>query len=94
MQLSRTTELAEVIRQRGSRQTYLAEAAGVSPSHLNRALKLERPLSAAAVAKIASLLGVSLDDVYDGRALRERKDHNEDASTAAQRQRKPSRKVA
>lgn len=63
------TVLAEVIRRRGSRQTYLAEAAGVHPSHLNRALRLERPLSAKAIAVIVDLLGVPLDQVYDGQRL-------------------------
>lgn len=65
------TALAEAIQAKGVRLSFLAERAGISPSHLTRALKLQRPINRQAVSAIAEILNIDVEDVYDGQRLRE-----------------------
>lgn len=66
-----TTELARAIDASGLKKIDLAAKAGISPSHLTRALLLERPIARRALEVIAVELGIELDSFYDGRRLLE-----------------------
>ncbi len=64
------TELGVAIQASDLKKVDLAAKAGISPSHLTRALRLERPIARRAIEIIVGELGLDLEAVYDGRSLR------------------------
>lgn len=86
--------LADAIQAKGVKQAFLAEQAGISPSHLTRALQLQRPLALEAIQIIARLVGVQIDDVFDGEQLRASNQARERSKHAPSRSQRQPRKAA